>query len=53
MLTVVFSESTVSRTQVQLCYNRFNEYLEDVNDDTRPGCPSTSITDENSKALKK
>ena len=33
MLTVMFGESTMSRTQVQLWCNRFNEGREDVNDD--------------------
>ena len=31
MLTVVFGESTMSRTQVQLWYNRFSALREDVN----------------------
>ena len=53
MLTVAFSESTVSRTQVQLCYNRFKEDREDVNDDARPGRPSMSTADENIEAVKK
>ena len=33
MLTVAFGESTISRTQVQLWYNRFTESREDINDD--------------------
>ena len=41
------------RTQVQLWYNRFKEGREDVNDDYRPGRPSTPITDENIEAVKK
>ena len=45
MSTVTFAESTMSRTQVQLWYNRFKEGLED--DNARPGRPSTSTTDEN------
>lgn len=53
MLTVAFGESTMSRTQVQLWYNRFKEGREDVNDDARPGRPSTSTTDENIEAVKK
>lgn len=53
MLTVAFGESTMSRTQVQLWYNRFKEGREDVNDDARPGRPSTSTTDENIDAVKK
>ena len=53
MLTVAFGEFAMSRIQVQLCYNRFKEGREDVNDDARPGRPSTSTTDENIEALKK
>ena len=52
ILTVVFGESTMSRTQSQLWYNRFKEDRENVNDDTCPGCPSTS-TDEIIEAVKK
>ena len=33
MLTVPFGEPAMSRTQVQLWYNRFKEGREDVNDD--------------------
>ena len=33
MLTAVFGEPTVNRTQVQLLYNRFREGREDVNHD--------------------
>ena len=47
MLTVASGLSTKSRTQVQLWYNRFKEVREDVNDDARPGRPSTSTTNEN------
>ena len=36
LLTVAFDESTMSRTQVQLWYNRFKEGQEDVNDDASP-----------------
>ena len=53
MLTVAFGESTISRTQVQLWYNRFKEGRKDINDDAHPGCPSTSTTDENIEAVKK
>ena len=53
LLTVAFGESTMSRTQVQLWYNRFEEGREDVNDDARPGRPSTSTTDKTVKAVKK
>ena len=51
MLTVAFGESTMSRTQVQLWYNRFKEGREDVNDDACPGRPSTSTIDENIEAI--
>ena len=53
MLTVAFGKSTMSRTLVQLWYNRFRQSREDVNDDARPGRPSTLTIDENIKALKK
>ena len=53
MLTVTFVESTISRTQDQLWYNRFKEGQEDVNDDAPPGRPSTSTIDENIGAVKK
>ena len=52
-LNVAFGESTMSRIQFQLWYNRFKEGREDINDDARPGLPSTSTTDENIEALKK
>ena len=53
MLTVVFGESTMSRTLVQLWYNRFKEGREDVNDDARPGGPFTSKTDKKIEVMKK
>ena len=53
MLTVAFGESTMSRTQVQLWYNRFKECLVDVNDYARTGYPSMSTNAENIKAVKK
>ena len=53
MLTMVFGESTKSRTQVQMWYNRFQEDREEVNDDACPGRPSTLTTDENFEAVKK
>ena len=37
VLCVAFGESTMSRTQVQLWYNRFKKGRENVNDDARPG----------------
>ena len=53
MLTVSIGESTISRTQVQLRYNRFKEGPEDVNDDIGSGRTSTSITDDNIEGVKK
>ena len=53
MLTVAFGESTMSRTQVQLWYNRFKEGREDINDDVHTGRSSTWTTDENIEAAKK
>ena len=53
MLTVAFGDSTVNRTQVQLCDNRFKEGRQDVNDNARPGGPSMSRTYENIEAVKK
>ena len=35
------NEIQCARTQVQVCYNRFKEGREDVNDDSRPILPST------------
>ena len=49
ILIVAFSEFTMSRTQVQLWYNRFKEGL-----DVRcPSRPSTSKANENIEAVKK
>ena len=53
MLTVVFGESAMIRTQVQLCYNRFKEGPEDVYGDIRPVHLCMSTTDENIKSMKK
>ena len=50
-MTVTFV--TISRTQVQLWYNRSKEGREDVNDYAHPGRPNTSTTDENIEAVKK
>ena len=52
-LNVAFGVSTMSRIQFQLWYNRFKEGRDDINDDARPGLPSTSTTDENIEAVKK
>ena len=52
MLTVAFGESTMSRTEFQVWYNRYKEVREDVNGDVRPGRPSTATSDENIEAVK-
>ena len=44
-LTVAFSNSTMSRTQVQLWHNQFKDGGED--NDVCSGRPSTLTTDEN------
>ena len=49
----MFDESTISRTQVQLWYNQFEEGREHNNDDARPGRLSTSTTNDNIEAVKK
>ena len=41
MLPVVFGGSTMSRTQIQLCYNQFKEGRENVNDDAFSCRPTT------------
>ena len=43
----------MSRTQVQLWYNRLKKGRENVNDEALPSRPNTSTTDENFEALKK
>ena len=53
MLTVALGESAMCRTRVQLWYKQLKEVQEDINDDSRPGCPRTSTTDENIEAVKK
>lgn len=47
MLKEVYGEESLSRARVFEWYKRFREGREDVNDDERPGRPSTSRTDEN------
>ena len=42
----------MSGTQVQLWYNRFKEGREDVNENARRGCPTTSTSDENIEAVR-
>ena len=41
----------MSRTQVQLWYNRFKGDRDDVYEDARPGRPLTSTTDENNRRI--
>ncbi|XP_018051304.1 PREDICTED: putative uncharacterized protein FLJ37770 [Atta colombica] len=53
MLTAAFGESTLSKKNVYKWYKLFTERREDVNDDARPGRPSTSTTDENVEEVKK
>ena len=53
MLTMMFGVSTMSRTQVQLWYNRFKEDRVEVNDDARPGRLSIWTTDEDFEAVEK
>ena len=42
----------MSRTHVQLGYNRFKDGREDINDDARHGLPSTSTTNKTIEAVK-
>ena len=50
---MAFGKSTMSRTQIPLWSNQFKEGREHVNDDDRPGRPSTSTTIESIEAVKK
>ena len=45
-------ESAMSKTRVYEWYKRFQDGREDVEDDERPGRPSTTTTDENVKKMK-
>ena len=53
MLKVAYGECTVSQKSVYKWYKLFTEGREEVNDDARPGRPSTSTTNENTEAVKK
>ena len=53
MLRVAYGECTVSQKSVYKWYKLFTEGREEVNDDARPGRPSTSTTNENTEAVKK
>ena len=52
MLTKAYGESAMSKTRVYEWYKRFQDGREDVEDDKRPGRPSTSKTDENVEKVK-
>ena len=52
MLTKTYGESAMSKTKVYEWYKRFQDGREDVEDDERPGRPSTSTTDENVEKVK-
>ena len=52
MLTKTYGESAMSKTRVYEWYKRFQYGREDVEDDERPGRPSTSTTDENVEKVK-
>ena len=53
MLKVAYGECTVSQKSVYKWYKLFIDGREEVNDDARPGRPSTSTTNENTEAVKK
>ena len=53
MLKVAYGECTVTQKSVYKWYKLFAEGREEVNDDARPGRPSTSTTNENTEAVKK
>ena len=52
MLKKAFDDDTMSQPRVYEYYKRFREGREDVEDDARPGGPSTSITVENVGKIK-
>ena len=53
MFTMTFEESAMSKTQVQLCYNRFKEGRDAINVAALPGRQRTSTTDKNIETVKK
>ena len=53
MLKVAYGECTVSQKSVYKWYKLFTDGREEVNDDGRPGRPSTLTTNENTAAVKK
>ena len=52
MFTIAYGESTLSKKNVYKWYKLFQEGRENVENEPRPGCPSTSTTDENVEAVK-
>lgn len=52
MLNIAFDESAMSEAGVYKWYKRFQRSREDVEDDERLGCPSTSTSDENVEKVK-
>ena len=52
MLKKAFDNHAMLQPRVYEWYNRFRERREDVEDDTRPGRLSTSISDENVEKIK-
>ena len=52
MLTKAYAEFAMSKKRVYEWYKRFQDGREDVEDDERPGRPSTSTTDENVEKVK-
>ena len=53
MLKVAYGECTVSQESVYKWHKLFTKGREEVNDEARPGWPSTSITNENTETVKK
>ena len=52
ILIKAYGESAMGKTRVYEWYKRFQDGREDVEDDERPGHPSTSTTDENVEKVK-
>ena len=52
MLTKAYGKSAMSKTRIYEWYKRFQDGCEDVENDERPGRPSTSTTDENVEKIK-
>ena len=52
MLTKAYGESAINKKRVYEWYEHFQDGRKDVEDDERPGRPSTSTTDENLEKVK-